>query len=141
MSVRPLVRKADWESALSAYLSKVRDRPYAPGAHDCMLHPAAAIKAVTGRDWGRGHRGKYDSPLGAKRYLKGLGFDSPEAMLDSLLPEKPVGFAQRGDIVLSDGIPGVCVGDEAAFVGLDAEEGREGLIMRPRALWSKAWAV
>ena len=128
-------RRGDWEAALAAYLERVRDKPYAYGQHDCLLFVAGSIKALTGKDLARGHRGKYKSATGAKRYLKKLGFSSPEKMLDSLLPAKPVGFAQRGDIVLADNNPGVCVGGEAVFAGED------GLILKPRAEWSKAWGV
>lgn len=127
-----------WEQRLVGLIEKSRERPYAYGRHDCLLWPAAAVKAVTGKDHGRGHRGKYRSAASASRYLRSLGFDSPEQFLDSLFDEKPIGFAQRGDLVLgSDGIPGVCIGDVALSVG----DGSAGLVRVPRAQWVKAWAV
>lgn len=127
-----------WEQRLVGLIEKSRERPYAYGRHDCLLWPAAAVKAVTGKDHGRGHRGKYRSAASASRYLRSLGFDSPEQFLDSLFDEKPIGFAQRGDLVLgSDGIPAVCIGDVALSVG----DGSAGLVRVPRAQWVKAWAV
>ena len=133
-------RLPDWEPRLLEYLESVRDRPHEYGAHDCMTFVGGAVKALTGQDLFSEHIGKYEGELSAARYLKGLGFDSPEAMIDSVLEEKHVGFAQRGDIVLTpEGIPGVGFGDDALVVGVD--EGREGLRRIPRELWSKAWAV
>ena len=61
-------------------------------------------------------------------------------MIAAKLPEKPVSFAQRGDNVTDeDGVPGVCIGGEALFVGM--EDGREGLVRKPRAAWTGAWRV
>jgi hypothetical protein len=135
-----MVRRSDWAERLSAYLAAVAKKPHAYGKHDCLIFVAGAVKAQTGTDFARGHRGKYRSAASAARYLKGLGFESAAAMVAARLPEKPIGFAQRGDIVAdADGIPGVCIGGEAVFVGMT--EGREGLVRAPRAAWSKAWAV
>lgn len=134
------MRKPDWDRALSDYIALVHDTPYAYGQQDCLLFVAGAVKAQTGKDHAKGHRGKYSTAAGSVLHLKKLGHDTPEAMLDSLFKEKPVGFAQRGDIVLTpDGIPGVCWGDDALIVGQAGE--REGLVRVPRALWTKAWAI
>jgi hypothetical protein len=136
-------RLPDWEQRLHDVVAKNLTRPYEFSQHDCLLWPAAAIKAVTGKDYGRGHRGKYNSHAKAYRHLKQMGFNGPAALLDSLFNEKPVGFAGRGDIVLvhteSGDNPGVVVGDFALLVGEQGEA--EGLIRAPRSLWLKAWAV
>lgn len=129
-----------WEARLNALLAERSNAPYYYGSNDCLLFPAAAVKAVTGKDHGRGHRGKYKSAASASRYLRSLGHESPEGYLDGLFPEKPIGFAQRGDLVLAeDGIPAVCMGDYALSVG--AEDSREGLVRVPRTQWVKAWAI
>lgn len=137
----PLTRRPDWEPRLIAAVEKYREQPYAYGRHDCLLWAANAVKAVTGKDFGRGHRGKYRSAASASRYLRqAFGADSPEALLDSLFETKPIGFVQRGDLVIaSDGIPAVCVGEFALSPG--AEGNREGLVRVRRAEWKKAWAV
>lgn len=133
------MRKSDWEDRLNAYIAKVRDKPHAYGVHDCMIFSANAVQALTGRDLAKGHRRKYKDKIGAARHLKSLGFDSPEAMIDSLLDEKPVGFAQRGDIILTDdGIPGVVFDGDTALVIADDNL---GLVRIPRAQWRKAWNV
>jgi hypothetical protein len=137
---RPPHRRSDWPQRLASYLAGAADRPHVYGRHDCLLHIANAVEALTGRDYAEGQRGKYRSAAGASRYLRSLGFGTPEDLLDSLFPETPVAFAQRGDIVMGeDGIPGLCIGGEAAFVG--DEDGRDGLVIVPRAEWRKAWKV
>jgi hypothetical protein len=104
------------------------------------MFAAAAVKAVTGKDHARGHRGKYRSNASAYRHLKEMGFGSPEELLDSLFDEKPVGYAGRGDLVMAaDGIPALCMGAFALSVG--QEDNSEGLVRVARDEWVKAWAV
>lgn len=134
------MRRPDWPERLVAFVEANRSRPHEYGSFDCLLLPAGAVKAVTGKDHGRGHRGKYTNAATGARYLRKLGFDSPEAMIDSLLEEKPTGFAQRGDIVLgADGIPALCMGEFALSAG--QEGNRKGLVRVPRSEWVKAWRV
>ncbi len=104
-----------------------------------MLHCGDAVEAVTGKNLSKKHRGKYRSQATAVRHLKSLGFDTPEQMLDSLFDEIPVGFAQRGDIVLTPPnddsgwpVPAVCLGAKAQCAGG---------IFEPRSRWLKAWKV
>lgn len=144
------MRHAQWETRLHEFISARHGKPYAWGKADCLMLAADAVKAVTGKDHARGHRGKYDSHAKAYRYLKqALKVDSPEALLDKLFKEKKAGFAGVGDLVLchvdagegADGIiagdvPAVCMGD-FAFVA-----GDRGLERVPRGdRWLKAWAV
>jgi hypothetical protein len=137
------MRKPDWEHRLHEIIQKNRHRPYEPGQWDCLLFPAAAVKAITGKDFGRGHRGKYKSVASAYRHLKQMGFTSPAELLDSLFDEKPIGFAGRGDIVLcrtpTGDNPGICVGGTALVVGEDGTA--QGLVHVGRENWLKAWAV
>jgi hypothetical protein len=137
--MRALVRKPGWEDALADYLASVRDRPHDYRTHDCLLFAAGAVKAQTGVDLARGHRGKYKSEAGSVRYLRSLGFRSAAALINSLLPKVPPAFAHRGDIVLVDGIPAVCMGDHALMVGQRGDE--EGLQRVPLGAWRKAWRV
>lgn len=133
-------RHAQWEPRLVALVQKHMATPYHWGEHDCLLFAAEVVKAITGKDLGRKHRGKYDSFASAYAYLKSIGHASPEAMLDSLFDVKPVGFAQRGDLVMeADGIPMLCMGAFALSVG--QEGNTEGLVRVPRERWVKAWAV
>ena len=132
------MRHPQWEARVNALINRRKQTPYTPARHDCLFWPADVVKAVTGKDFGRGHRGKYKSTATGYRYLKeAFGVETPEALLDSLFDEKPVGFAGRGDIVLAaDGIPAVCMGAFAFSVGEAS-----GLIGVPRPQWVKAWNV
>lgn len=137
-------RLPDWEARLSAWISDALAKPHAYGRHDCLLLCAGDIRAVIGKDPARGHRGQYRSALGAAKYLKQLGFDTPAELLDFLLDPIPVAKAMRGDIVLAE-VPGICIGSEGLFVG----QGRPnalaadvtGLVRVPRREWTRAWAV
>jgi hypothetical protein len=140
--VIPHNRLVDWSERLNAYLLSARRRPHVYGDHDCLLHPAAAVEAVTGDDLGEQHRGRYRSQASAVRHLKALGFASPKDLLSALFEEVPVGFAQRGDLVLTPAneegeweLPGVCIGAVALCVSA------AGLVREPRERWLKAWKV
>jgi hypothetical protein len=141
-------RHPQWEARLHGLVSENLNRPYAWGEWDCLMLSADVAKAVTGKDHARGHRGKYKSHASAYSYLKRtFGVMSPEALLDKLFPQKNVGFAQRGDLVLCrvdkmgdelapGDVPGVCLGAFALVAGED------GLRRIPRGeRWLKAWAV
>lgn len=135
-----MTRLPDWEERLSAYLESAFNQPYADGQNDCLLHCGRAVEAVTGVDHYSRFVGRYATKRGALAVMKRLGGDTPEQVLDTLFPERPLGFAQRGDLVLTpDGVPGVSCGEFAVIVGSDGE--REGLIRIPRILWTKAWAI
>jgi hypothetical protein len=136
-------RRRDWEQRLHAIIVAKRDLPHEFGKHDCLLWTADAVKAVTGKDFGKGHRSKYKSLASAYRHLQEMGFDSPEALLDSLFPVKPIGFAGRGDIALcrtpTGDNPGVVIGSDALVVGEQGET--VGLVRVARKDWLKAWGV
>lgn len=144
-------RLCDWEARLHDHVAAAFERPHAYGPHDCMVGTVGGcVEAVTGVDIGRAHRGKYRSAASATRYLRSLGFDSPEALLDVLLEQKAIGFAQRGDLALVPGnalpgmpvgwaIPAVVYGEYALAIGSDGERG--GLHRVPRGEWLKAYAV
>lgn len=138
------MRHPNWPERLHDYIAAAHDRPHQYGQHDCLLHAAAVAEAVTGKDHAKKHRGKYKSQTTAVRHLKKLGFDSPEALIDSILEEKPIGFAQRGDLVLVPGndgdwaIPAVCIGGDALAICTDGT--RDGLFRIPRDQWLKAWS-
>lgn len=94
---------------------------------------------MTGEDAGVGFRGRYSTAAGAARALRRYGAGTLEATIGSLLGEIQIGFARRGDLVLVDGMVGVCVGADAVFIG--EADGEPGLVRFPRTAWSRAWAV
>lgn len=134
-----LTRIPDWEDRLSAWLSECAGASFEWGTLDCLMFAAGAVKAVTGHDPAKGHRGKYNSLDGSVRYLKKLGADSPSEYLDKTFPPVPKAFARRGDLVLAEGNVGVCVGGVSLFIGYENEE--PGLIRIPFAEWQAAWAI
>lgn len=138
---RPRLRP-DWEPRLNAWLEAQQGRPHSYSHNDCLMQPAGAVEAQTGRDFGDGHRGKYRSGAGAARYLKTLGFESPVELLDSILDRVPPAFAQRGDIALVKvpnvpPVPAVVIGAEA----LALVHGRAEPLRVARQHWQRAWSV
>jgi hypothetical protein len=131
-------RLPDWPERLHELVTANFARPHEFGQWDCLLFPGAVVTALLGDDVADEHVGRYRSFSSAYAYLASLGFTSAEGLIDSLLDEKPIGFAGTGDLVLADdGIPGLCMGDFALSVG----EGEAGMVRVPRAQWVKAWAV
>lgn len=135
----PIVRLPDWDDRLSDYLARVIAKPFAYGEHDCLIHSANAVEALTGIDLAAAHRGRYRSRRTARAYLAGLGFRGPATLLSSILPGCPTAQARRGDIVMAHGMAGVCYGKVALMVGRQGDV--DGLMRVPAAEWSRAWRV
>lgn len=128
-------RLPDWEERLAAYLDAAADRAPVFGEHDCVLHGASAAAAVTGFDFAADWRGQYRGEVGAARFLRKLGFDTVEALLDAQLPRRDIAFVRRGDLVLGpEGACGVWIGGKAAFAS-------DGLVTVPREQLTAAWSV
>lgn len=147
-----MTRHPQWEARLHEFVAARHGKPYAWGKHDCLMLAADAVKAVTGKDHARGHRGKYNSHAKAYRYLKqAFGVESPEGLLDKLFPQKRVGFAGVGDLVLchvdaAEGESAIGAGDVPGIVVAPGDvalvAGEHGLQRVPRCeRWLKAWAV
>lgn len=134
-----MTRLANWEAALSEYLTNVRDKPLKWGEHDCGLFFAGACKVMTGFDPGEPFRGRYSTEMGAARALKKYGAGDLESTLDGLFEVVAPGMIQRGDGVWNGESVGVAMAGYALFVGQEGD--REGLVRLPRAEWQKGWAV
>ena len=137
-----MMRLPDWEDRLHAYLDSVADKPFAYSSHDCALHGANAVLAMTGEDFGEPFRGRYRSAAGAIRALKVFGAGDLVLTFTAALGE-PINpaFAGRGDMVLYDGSIGVCMAGFAWFAG--EEDAPPGLarVARPKDGWLTAWKV
>ncbi len=92
------MRAEGWESLLAEYLEN--PHPFQWGTNDCVLFAAEWVRLCTGIDHAAGVRGKYSTAKGAKIKMTRAGFPDAAAVADARLVSKPVGFAQRGDIVL-----------------------------------------
>lgn len=133
-------RVSNWETALADYLAPLMATAELKwGTMDCALFGAGAVLVMTGFDGAAAFRGKYSTATGSVRALKRYGAGSLEATFDAALPERPIGFARRGDLVMYDGAVGVCIGADALFMPREGDA--PGLVRIPRALWTKAWAV
>ncbi len=136
-----MYRKPDWEARLAAYLEPLRLRPFAWGSHDCTTFTAGAVLAMTDVDPMPEFRGRYSTAIGSVRALRQIGAGTLEGTLDSKFEAVSPSLAQRGDIVMSDGLLGLCWGRFLIAVGSEGE--RDGLIRIERPLWSgpRAWRV
>lgn len=140
-------RLPDWEERLGLFIAENRDRAFAWGAFDCILMACAAVEAMTGVDPAAEYRGRYDDAKGAALALRELGKGTLVKTIDAVFPARPLGKAQRGDIVMFRGSAGICMGAFGLFVGEEAladavtTPQREGLVSIPRALFERAWAV
>lgn len=140
-------RLTDWEERLATFVADNRERPFAWGQWDCILMACAAVEAMTGVDPAAEYRGRYSDREGAALALRELGKGTLVKTIASVFPERPIGKAQRGDIVLFRGSAGIAMGAYGLFVGEEtladavATPQRVGLVSIPRGLWEKAWAV
>jgi hypothetical protein len=141
MSTKPLQRHADWPRRLADFLASRYRTPFAWGTHDCCQTARAGVRAITGRDLGRG--------LGLRRYRTALGAAKQLARLGGIeaiparagLEEISITYARRGDVVLGPAgsagelALGLVVSDKAAFAA------PEGFEYRPVLECKRAWRV
>lgn len=134
-------RYVDWEARLSAYLDPLRLMPFEWGRHDCCTFAAGAVYAMTGFDHMAEFRGRYTTRIGSLRALKRFGAGALAPTLDQKFTPIAAATAQRGDIVMSGGALGICMG--AALIAVGSVGDREGLVLIERAKWDEpfAWAV
>ena len=133
------MRRADWEARLHDYLAALSGAVFDWGTLDCALFAAGAVEAMTGSDPAASYRGHYSTAGGATRALKRYGAGTLEATIDAGFAPRPIGFARRGDLVMVDGMVGVCIGADAVFIG--EQDGEAGLVRFARPSWSKCWSV
>lgn len=82
------------------------------GEWDCL----AFVADATGLDLSSLTPRRYRTQTGAMLYIKRNGFDSLAEMMDSLAESVPVGFAQKGDILMQQGCLGICKGGTGLFL-------------------------
>ncbi len=134
-------RLPDWDARLAAYLEPLRLREFAWGHHDCCTFAAGAVEAMTGVDPIPEFRGAYDDAIGAVQALRTIGQGTLSATLDTKFDRVAPALAQRGDLVMTSGLLGICWGSFAIAVG--REGAREGLLRLNRTEWvdARAWRV
>jgi hypothetical protein len=128
-------RRQDWAEALNAYIDTVRDVRFQWGVHECSTFAADAVCAMTDNEV------EMPSVPSARAYADLLHErGSQRGRTRGILGEdKPVSFANRGDVVLLDledrNFLGICIGIEAVCPGPD------GVIAVPMSCAIAAWAV
>lgn len=132
-------RRSDWEQRLAEYLANCEGAAFIWGEKDCALFAADAVIAMTDTDPAAAFRGRYSTATGSARALKRYGAGTLEETISALFPDRPIGFARRGDLVMHDGAVGVCIGADAVFIG--REDQRDGLVRVARTEWTRAWGV
>lgn len=132
------MRKPDWPIILDREIQAAKTLPFSYGEHDCATWAFDLRHSLIGGEnpadrW----RGRYRTEKGCARVMKRLGWSTVEEGALELLgnPLASVLMAQRGDIVLMDGALGICIGSEAAFVGVN------GLEASPLRACQTAWRV
>ena len=136
-----MYRRPDWETRLAAYLEPLRTLPFAWGKHDCCTFAAGAVKAMTGVDPMPEFRGRYTTARGSVRALRVDARVPAPIRRSGKFETVDPSLAHRGDIIMSDGLLGICLGPFMVAVG--AEGDREGLVRIDRASWCapRAWHV
>lgn len=134
------MRLPDWEQRLIEYLTPLMEAAeFRWGQLDCALFVADAVLDMTGEDIAAPFRGRYSTAVGSARALKRYGSGDLKSTFDTLLPARPIGYARRGDVVMSDGAVGICMGAFALFIG--ERDGFDALYRCDRSEWSHAWSV
>ncbi len=134
-----MIRLPDWETRLHDYLAASEGAVFAWGVVDCALFAAGAVEAMTGIDPAASYRGHYSTATGAIKALRRYGAGTLADTISAAFPERAIGHARRGDLVMVDGMVGVCIGSDAVFVG--EENGVAGLVRYSRADWARCWGV
>lgn len=131
-------RFPDWPERLNAYIEGRRERPFCWGSNDCALFAADAVEAITGETLGKAWR-KYKTAKGAAQIIKRAGGMRGLAEKAGLV-EKPVGLAQRGDVVLV-AVEGRETFGIVAGNGHWCGPGEHRLVFRPLSEIAAAFAV
>jgi hypothetical protein len=103
------MKREDWQQRLKDYLRSIARTPFYIGRHDCATFTAAAVEAMTGRDYMRGFRG-YRTIEEGLRNAQAKGFADHIAVVAASFDEVSPSFAQVGDIAVVDGIGGDALG-------------------------------
>jgi hypothetical protein len=113
------------------------------GVFDCALHVCNCIKAVTDQDPAASYRRTYSDAAGAAAIYGSSFEDFIAGMASSLgMPEVPVSFARRGDVVYVDN------DTPLGAIGVVSLDGRyascasaRGTVLVAIWKWKRAWQV
>lgn len=135
------MRKFDWPEKLFDAIKVASKHKFEWGKNDCALFACDCAKAMTGIDYAKDFRGKYDTRKSAMAALKEIeAVNDLPALADKFLGERiDLKRAQRGDVVLltigSMKALGVITGTHAVFL---APKGIQTMLVSDCA---SAWRV
>ncbi len=123
--MRKIERIDKWRPALFAEIERCGAEPFSWGKNDCALFAANCVKAMTGFDPSRGHRG-YRTPAGALRKIKAAGFETYVELAEAMFKKIHISRAGVGDLAIIDTgrgplgmVAGVVTGTEIAVLRPD----------------------
>ncbi|MEO9612641.1 MAG: hypothetical protein ABJG86_09690 [Nitratireductor sp.] len=119
-------RLPDWRARLSAYLDRVKHRPFDEVAFNCGLFPAGAVAAMTGIDFAADYRG-YKTMAGQLRRLRREGFADHAALAGTVFETIHPSRARLGDLA-------AFAVDDPLGVALGIVNGERSFVLRPDGL-------
>ena len=138
------MRVSDWPELLNEYLNSMQSKSYEWGKLDCCLFVADWLLILTGIDYAKAFRNRYDS-LESALTLMNEWFDpnaidehfgAPAKYLDSLFLPISIYKVKRGDVVANkDGSVGICNGLYSLFMS------SKGLATVKTLECVKGWAI
>lgn len=139
-----IIRRQDWPMSLSEYLTTAAHRSFRWGTNDCVMHCANAVRAMTGVDIMKEHRGQYRSRKAAYAIVHRCFDKDTDNIFNRPFgkPHRNILAARRGDVcrgIKDDGekVYGV-VDDSGRQVALLTEV---GLTRYPLDWFSCYWRV
>ncbi len=110
------MRPEDWPERMRKRLLLWEKAPFIRDETDCVEFAIDMVKAVSDRVIVNPARGQYHTEADAQRCLRAMGGTLKEIVSSYLGEPVHVNYAQRGDILLNDGMNlGVCIGMHGKF--------------------------
>jgi hypothetical protein len=138
-----LQRKNNWAICLDEAITAKRHVPFEWGVNDCCTFTGDLLQAIYSVDVFAAFRGQYGDELSAQMQIKGVGKTLYSAVSNTLKPygfvRKSLGFAQRGDLVMTqDNAMGIVALDGRSVVCLTE---KAGVIYLPLAAAKYVWGA
>ncbi len=119
------MRYPNWEARLYEVIEEARNKEWKRGKHDCAIFALNAMQAISGIDYGKEIKGKYDTKIGYLKLWKKLGGSTLLEITGIILKkeEEDIRRTRRGDLVLycdedKEDHLGICIGDKVAIMSV-----------------------
>lgn len=129
------MRVENWPVLLGEYIENSRHLKFEWGKNDCALWVGRFLADIGVCEFQTSAEGQYDTEFGSKKFIKKMGYDSLEDLVDSQITRlSSVLMCRRGDVVMFTGALGLVTGREAYFL-----TEVDGLINVPLNMCEVAW--